>query len=210
MVADGKQNFDAIVQLKNRVQQMLWIFILIFALAGNSAAQDRLRENKSSGQSSHQSSQPTPQLLSAAMSGSNEDTAAESELLQLANERRREAGVPPLRASENLRRAAREHARLMVERRQLSHQFDGERSLLPRLRDSGVPLDSVGENVAYHASVERAFDALMHSPPHRQNLLDPGFNVAGMAAVWSKGRLYVVQDFAHQLPQASPVSHRTR
>jgi uncharacterized protein YkwD len=144
------------------------------------------------------------------MSGSNEDTAAESELLQLANERRREAGVPPLRASENLRRAAREHARLMVERRQLSHQFDGERSLLPRLRDSGVPLDSVGENVAYHASVERAFDALMHSPPHRQNLLDPGFNVAGMAAVWSKGRLYVVQDFAHQLPQASPVSHRTR
>jgi hypothetical protein len=39
----------------------------------------------------------------------------------------------------------------------------------------------------------------MRSAPHRKNLLDRGFNVAGIAAIWSKGRLYVVQDFAHEV-----------
>ncbi len=46
-------------------------------------------------------------------------------------------------------------------------------------------------------------DALMHSPPHRENLLDREFNVAGIAAIWSGNRLYVVQDFAHELPTYS-------
>jgi uncharacterized protein YkwD len=113
-----------------------------------------------------------------------------------------------LRASESLTEAARAHARLMVERQQLSHQFDGERSLMPRLRDSGLQINSVGENVAFHYSVEKAFDALMQSPPHRQNLLDPDFNVAGMAAFWSQGRLYVVQDFARVLPEFVPASKK--
>jgi hypothetical protein len=43
----------------------------------------------------------------------------------------------------------------------------------------------------------------MHSPPHRHNLLDQGFNVVGIAAFWNKGSLYVVQDFAHEVPSYS-------
>jgi hypothetical protein len=43
----------------------------------------------------------------------------------------------------------------------------------------------------------------MRSAPHRRNLLDRGFNVAGVAAIWSHGRLYVVQDFAHEVPSYS-------
>src|SRR5437667_5862983 len=131
---------------------MFWVCILIVLLGGNSASQAAERDKKPASQNLQTSSRPTPHLLSAALSWSAEDSAAESELLQLANQSRKEAGVAPLHANENLREAARAHARLMVEKRQLSHQFDGERSLLPRLRDSGVPLDSVGENVAYHAS----------------------------------------------------------
>jgi len=96
----------------------------------------------------------------------------------------------------------------MVARQQLSHQFSGEADLMQRLRQTGLPLDSVGENVAYHASVEKAFAALMNSAPHRENLLDPRFNLAGMAAFWSDGRLYVVQDFAHQAPRIAPASRR--
>jgi hypothetical protein len=48
----------------------------------------------------------------------------------------------------------------------------------------------------------------MRSTPHRENLLDRGFNVAGIAAVWSKGRLYVVQDFAHEVPSYSAQQSR--
>ena len=40
----------------------------------------------------------------------------------------------------------------------------------------------------------------MLSPPHRENLLDPGYNVAGFGVVRSGARLYVVEDFGHSLP----------
>lgn len=157
--------------------------------------------------SANQHSQPTPKLISAQTSPTpHEDFAAEQELLELANQRRHEVGAPPLRMDRTLSNAARAHARLMVDRQELSHQFEGEASLMPRLLETGLRLDRVGENVAYNASAERAFESLMQSPPHRRNLLDPSYNSAGFAAFWSNQRLYVVQDFAHQMPSVSKAS----
>jgi hypothetical protein len=66
-----------------------------------------------------------------------------------------------------------------------------------------LKIDRAGENIAYASDAAVANDALMRSPPHRVNLLDRRFNVAGIAAIWSKGRLYVVQDFAHEVPSYS-------
>jgi len=165
------------------------------------------------GSADNRISQPTPETITNSSDPvvrpsptSLEDAAAEQELLELANQRRREAGVPPLRMDASLNEAARAHALLMVERQQLSHQFDGESSLMPRLLEVGLNIDQAGENVAFNSSVAKAFEALMQSPPHRRNLLDANFNVAGMAALWSNGRLYVVQDFAHQAPKLAPAS----
>jgi uncharacterized protein YkwD len=144
-------------------------------------------------------SQPAPKMISAQPSPTSlEDSAAESVLLELANQSRQQAGTPRLRENKKLSEAARTHARLMVEHQQLSHQFDGESSLMARLTAVGLQIDRAGENVAYNASIEKAFAALMQSPPHRHNLLDPNFDDAGFAAFWSGGRLYVVQDFAHR------------
>ena len=189
---------------------MFWVLILLLAMTANAGAQASPSARTDGAHPTQRSSQPTPKLLSAAMPSSAEDRAAESALLELANQRRSEAGVPPLRADKGLTEAARAHARLMVQREQLSHQFDGEPSLMPRLRESGLRINQAGENVALNASTKKAFEALMQSPPHRQNLLDPDFNVAGMAAFWSHGRLYVVQDFAHQLPEILPASKKQR
>jgi uncharacterized protein YkwD len=186
---------------------MLWVLIVLLAMAGNAGAQASTPTRTDGARPTQRS---TPKLLSAAMPSSAEDRAAESALLELANQRRREAGVPSLRTDKGLTEAARAHARLMVQREQLSHQFDGEPSLMPRLRESGLHINQAGENVALNAGAEEAFEALMQSPPHRQNLLDPDFNVAGMAAFWSHGRLYVVQDFAHQLPELLPASKKQR
>jgi uncharacterized protein YkwD len=148
--------------------------------------------------------QPTPHSKSAAGSSSGEDSAAEDELLEVANKSREQAGVPPLRMEETLREAARAHARRMVESGRLEHQLSGEPSLLERISDvSPLKMDRAGENIAYATCALGANDALMRSAPHRQNLLDPGFNVAGVAAIWSKGHLYVVQDFAHEVPSYS-------
>lgn len=144
--------------------------------------------------------QPSPKRISKTEEPSSEDSAAERELLELANRDRREAGAPPLRADESLTAAARAHARLMVAKAQLEHQFAGEPSLLQRIAQvSALRLDRAGENIAHDSCAAGAEEAFMHSPAHRRNLLDPGFNVAGFAAIRSHGRLYVVQDFGHQV-----------
>ena len=152
---------------------------------------------------------PSPPSNSAAETSSGEDSAAESDLLQAANKSRELAGVPPLRMDESLREAAKAHARRMVESERLEHQLSGEPSLLERIAlvdplvsplKGALKIDRAGENIAYAPCAPDAHETLMRSPPHRENLLDRGFNVAGVAAFWSKGRLYVVQDFAHEVP----------
>lgn len=193
--------------MANWERQIFCAALLLGSMSGTAVAQSR-EASSGSPAGSNRSSEPTPKLLSAAQASPTEDAAAESELLRLANQSRLEAGVPPLRMNEDLIKAARAHARLMIQQRQLSHQFDGEASLLKRLHETGVPLNSVGENVAFNTSAEAAFEAFMHSPPHRSNLLDPDFNAAGFAAIWSEGRLYVVQDFVRQVPDLAPVSRK--
>lgn len=128
------------------------------------------------------------------------DAQAEAQLLRLANQDRAIAGLPALELHGGLTQAARKHAFAMAQQRQLSHQFVGEPALGSRIAAaSDLRLDQAGENVALDLNVDAAQDHLMASPPHRRNLLDPGFNIAGFAVVRSDGRLYVVQDFAHRL-----------
>ena len=50
---------------------------------------------------------------------------------------------------------------------------------------------------------DQAHHALMASPPHRDNLLSPNFNVAGFGVFRSGQMIYVAQDFASSLPSYS-------
>jgi len=132
------------------------------------------------------------------------DVAAERRLLDLANRDRMKAGLAPLQKDEGLTRAAREHATAMAAQQELSHQLAGEPSLVHRLAaNSKTHLDQTGENVAFAGSVDQAQDNLMHSPPHRANLLNAGYNVAGFSVVRRGSLLYVTQDFGHSLPSRS-------
>jgi len=147
--------------------------------------------------SAHQ--QPSPNDLSPY------DAAAERELFDLANQARAQAGVGPLQLDDGLTQAARAHAAQMAGQQQLSHQFAGESSLAQRLAAScNLHLDQAGENVSFAGSVEQSHQSLMHSTPHRANLLNPAFNVAGFGVVWAGNSLYVAQDFGHSLPAYSP------
>jgi uncharacterized protein YkwD len=139
------------------------------------------------------------------------DSAAERQLLQLANQARAQAGTPPLALDEGLSQAARVHAQAMVEAQQLSHQFDGEPSLVQRLvTATHLQLDQEGENVALDLDPEQAQRHLMLSPHHRANLLNPAYNVVGLGVVRSADRLYVVQDFGHALPNYSAAQMKDR
>jgi uncharacterized protein YkwD len=133
------------------------------------------------------------------------DAEAERALFELANQARAQAGIAPLQMDDGLTQAARVHAAEMAGQQKLSHQFAGEPSLAQRLAaNCSLHLDQAGENVAYAGSVDQSHQSLMHSPPHRENLLNPGYNVAGFGVLRAGQSLYVAQDFAHSLPAYSP------
>ena len=133
------------------------------------------------------------------------DAEAERELFDLANQARAQAGVAPLQMDDGLIQAARAHASEMAAQQQLSHQFAGEPSLAQRLAaNCTLHLDQAGENVSVAGSVDQSHQGLMHSPPHRENLLNPAYNVAGFGVVRAGSSLYVAQDFGHSLPAYSP------
>lgn len=132
------------------------------------------------------------------------DVRAEHELLRMANADRARAGLPALKMDQGLVQAARAHAAKMASQKQLSHQFSGEPSLTDRISaTSTLHLARAGENVALATTAEDAHDALMSSPPHRDNLLNTGYNVAGFGVFRSGNRLYVAQDFGSSMPAYS-------
>jgi uncharacterized protein YkwD len=133
------------------------------------------------------------------------DSQVERELLDLANQARAQAGVAPLQMDDGLTQAARAHASAMAARQQLSHQLAGEPALAQRLAaNCTLHLDQIGENVSLAGNANQSHQGLMHSPPHRENLLNPGYNVAGFGVVHAGSSLYVTQDFGHRLPAYSP------
>ena len=172
---------------------MLRALITIALLLTASAAQ----QPKIKPASSHAGDRPT---ISEGQPSPYFDQQAEQQLLDLANQARAKEGAPPLRFDEGLIQAARAHAEEMAEQQQLSHQFEGEPSLPRRLSAaSPLHLDHAGENVAMDRSADGAHENLMHSPPHRENLLDASYNIAGFGVIRAGGRLYVVQDFGHSV-----------
>jgi uncharacterized protein YkwD len=128
------------------------------------------------------------------------EDAADKQLLELVNQARAESRVPPLEWDVGLSRAAHAHALAMAATHELSHQLTNESSLQVRL-SAATPLrmDAEGENVAMGIALVGAHESLMQSPPHRATILDSRFNYVGCAAVWDKGQLWVVEDFAHAM-----------
>lgn len=142
---------------------------------------------------------------------SDYDPQAEQQLLDLANQSRAQSGLAPLSLDKGLCQAARTHAQAMFSARQLSHQFDGEPSLIQRIASATqTTLDQEGENVALDFNAENGHKHLMQSPPHRANLLNAGYNVVGLGVVRSGDRLYIVQDFAHAVPNYSKAEVKDR
>jgi uncharacterized protein YkwD len=132
------------------------------------------------------------------------DGDAERQLLVLANADRARAGLAPLKMDDGLIRAARIHAAKMATQDQLSHQFSGEPSLTDRISaTSKLHLDRAGENVATAPDASGAHEALMASPPHRDNLLSRDFNVAGIGVVRKGPKLFVAQDFGSSIATVS-------
>ncbi len=179
---------------------MFWALITVVSLhlaAGGAAPKPAADKTPSN-------SQPVVSTSDSSAESSAYDPKAERQLLDMANADRVRAGLAPLKMDDGLVRAARVHAAEMAAQNQLSHQFSGEPALPDRLAASStLHLERTGENVAVAGNPDQAHQALMASPPHRDNLLSPNYNVAGFGVIRSGHMLFVAQDFGSSPPSYS-------
>jgi len=127
-------------------------------------------------------------------------TRSESSLLTAMNEARVANGLRPLRADWRLERAARSHSSKMLRTGAFYHG-----AFNARIRRTGVRARRVGENLAWGQGSLSAARSMVRmwlaSPPHRANLLHPGYRIVGVGALRGcfaghRHALMVTTDFA--------------
>lgn len=111
----------------------------------------------------------------------NED---EQIMLDLVNVERTSHEINTLTADSRLVVFARSYANEMADRDFFSHVSPITGNLLSRVNKAGFKhWVLAGENLADAPSAEDAFQALMESPSHRANLLNPTYDAMGIGAV---------------------------
>lgn len=112
----------------------------------------------------------------------------EHSTLCLINVQRRTHGLAAVRSNGLLRLAAVRHSRDMVAKRYFEHTSRDGTTFVARIRETGffkrVDFWRAGENIAWgigsEASPAAIVRAWMNSPPHRHNILQPGFRRIGV------------------------------
>jgi uncharacterized protein YkwD len=110
------------------------------------------------------------------------DPAGEDHMLVRINQARAQVGLSPLHSDTLLQQAAREHSADMYKRHYFSHKTPDGKTPYDRLHDLRFHYVTAGENLAFAADVDQAFDSLMQSPDHRANILNPDFGCVGIGA----------------------------
>jgi len=128
------------------------------------------------------------------------EAETEARLLQLVNRDRLAAHVAPLTWNAALADVARAHSRDMRDHEFFAHVSPRSGRLAERAAAAHIPYARLAENIAVNRDVEGAQEALMRSPGHRMNLLDPVFSEIGLGVVFGDGaggdpRVFVTQNF---------------
>lgn len=124
-------------------------------------------------------------------------TAEEQQMVDLVNGARQNAGLKALTVDPGLEKVATVKAQDMVTHNYFSHTSPTYGSPFDMMHQFGVTYSTAGENIAGNQSVGAAFTALMNSPGHRANILNPSFTRIGIGIVHGSqyGEIFV-QDFA--------------
>jgi uncharacterized protein YkwD len=138
-------------------------------------------------------------LLVAAPATAAPMSSGERSVLAEMNRVRAQHGLAPLRFDHTLQRAARSHTRSMVARNVFAHG-----DFASRMRRFGARGPFLAENLAWGSGSAASPRALvrmwLNSPPHRRNLLRPGFRRVGVGALMAtfagaSGARVVTADF---------------
>jgi len=92
-------------------------------------------------------------------------------------------GLPALQRDELLDTVAEAHSKEMVRLRTFAHVLPTDGSLTDRLRGRGYVYRSAGENIGLSDDAATAHEAIVGSPAHLANLLDPRHRKLGLGQV---------------------------
>ncbi|MEV6563779.1 CAP domain-containing protein [Streptomyces kronopolitis] len=123
----------------------------------------------------------------------------EAEINRLVNKARTEHGCAPLRRDARLDKAARLHSQDMAAHGFYAHTAPNGKDPKERMEAQGYD-DASAENIdAWPTTPKGAFDAWMHSPGHRANILSCHSKATGIGvALGGKLRAYWTQDFGYK------------
>jgi len=130
--------------------------------------------------------------------------AAALRLLELVNHERSAAGLGTLSMRDDVVAIAQGQSAAMAAKNAVWHNDN----LFSSTVRSALGASALGENVGGDTSVDGIHARFMASQHHRDNILDPRFNVAGFAVVAAgSGELYVTEDFVQAVGAPHPAPH---
>jgi uncharacterized protein YkwD len=201
--------------------------LLLLACASGSLASDRNEGKEESASTVHRGifskkKQNTPSTESVSrtnpfssskdakpydgFSGVTTPTQEEKLLVELINVERSSRGLHPVAWDGMLSGVARIHCADMRSMGKATHDSSNDRATYSqRLGRTPYRARAAAENVAYNSNVVRAHRALMASPGHRKNILDPMMTAVGIGIVkdFKDDWIYVVEDFATPIANVS-------
>lgn len=121
----------------------------------------------------------TPKTPSA-QTNSTSPTSQEQQMLNLVNQARSQNNAPPLQMDMQVTNVARIKAQDMIDNKYFSHYSPKYGSPFDMLKSFGINYVQAAENIAGNQTVQNAFNALMNSPGHRKNILNPDYTHIGI------------------------------
>ena len=126
-------------------------------------------------------------------------TADEQLMVDMINQERLAAGINPVKADLRLTAVGRAKANDMKVNNYFDHTSPTYGSPWAMMQQVGITVRWAGENISGNKSVSSSMAALMQSPGHKANILDPRFTDVGVGIAYGSayGNLYV-QEFLQQ------------
>lgn len=117
---------------------------------------------------------PTTQANSTSL------TSMEQQMVTLINQARSQNNLPALQVDMQVTNVARVKAQDMIDNNYFSHNSPKYGSPFDMMKSFGVHFVKAGENIAGNQTVDKAHNALMNSPGHRENILSPDYTHIGI------------------------------
>ncbi|MBQ7885585.1 MAG: hypothetical protein IJ313_01685 [Clostridia bacterium] len=124
-------------------------------------------------------------------------SAQEQTAGNLLNNDRARYNLPRLAIDPALCRIARIKSEDMRDNQYFAHTSPTYGDVRQMLKTFGYSYAAAGENIAHHATIEKAQAAFLSSPGHRRNVMSTAYTKVGLGvAIDEKGFVYLTQIFA--------------